>query len=161
MNDVAEPAERRRHDWAAIEHAYRVENLSIKEVCERFDVPRSTFYYRARQKGWPLPLDESRPVRDAAGLDDDLARRFRRAAVKRLCDLERPTALGDGLGGELKVMEGIMRILERLDRLAEAQAKRAPVARVWSPEELNRRRAALADKLIKMLEQERGCPLPD
>ena len=127
-------------------------------MCERFELPRSTFYYRARFNGWPLPLDESRPVRDAAGLDEDLAKRLRRAAVKRLCDLERPDATGDR---GLKLMEGIMKILERLDRLAEAQAKRVPAARIWSPEELDRRRAALADKLIKMLEQERGCPLPD
>lgn len=144
-----------KHDWARIERAVRVERLRPSQVARRFGVPLSTFYYRARREGWPLPFDGPAPGAGKSGLEsgEGLARRLTGVALKRLIELEQGAGARSPEAA-VKAVEGVLRLVERIETL-EAKG-RGQKLKLMTPQEKQRTREKLAAQVLRTLARIRG-----
>jgi hypothetical protein len=156
-----------RHDWGAIERALTVERMTVPEVVEKFSVPRTTVYNRARRKGWELaPAPRSVGVRSAPDGDGPdvaaLLSRLKQAMTARLSNIELDTGAEEAdPDRHARTIDAALRTMKRIEALERARAARPRPPWEWTEEQREAKRAALAERVIRMIEQIRGEPLPD
>ncbi|MGE0210345.1 MAG: helix-turn-helix domain-containing protein [Parvibaculaceae bacterium] len=152
---------RTRHDWRAVERALLEEGLTVPEAALRFSIPKTTLYNHARRKGWALP--EAPRGGRRVGVDpstEDILERLKRVAHARIEALEADAVeASETPEPHMRAMERLLKLVERMDVLIKTRAKRVP-ARL-SPQERARRFEEVYDKVVRMIEQIRGAPLPD
>ncbi len=149
-----------RHDWGAIERALKVEGMRVSDILKRFSVPQSTFYYRARTRGWPLPL--ARPQSGAAADPEiEMLKRLGRLALKRILVLEASGSFGPPAETQARAVEGVTKILERMDQIATSDAYRQTKQPEWTQEYRDRTREELARRVLKVLAECRGVSVEE
>lgn len=152
------------HDWAAIRQAYCDGKLTIAEIEKRFGVQRTSIYHRIDSERWPRRKPARRGGRSKA---EQLLARLKHIVEQRIAEFEDTDGAeaqrsGANLERDARALAALVKLMDKIVELeTAARNARHGGARRWSPAELARRRAALAQKLVAMLEQERGRPLPD
>lgn len=156
-------------DWAIIRQAYADRRLAVRDICRDHGIHSQMLYRRAEAEGWPLRRARRGDCgqRKSARMLD----RLRRIAERQIGEIEarRAAASGPASPGDAerdaRALTALARLIEHVEAIAaKHQAGRdgsGDMADPGSEAERARRRAALADKLIAMLEQERGAALPE
>lgn len=157
-------------DWEAVRQAYVNHGTPVRDICQAHGIFSQTLYRRAGKEGWPRrrePREDaearktwkllSRLRRLAKGQIDQIeARRAAKPDVSTSADAER----------DARALTALAKLIEHIAAIeAKHQVGRHGGAQDGTDREQQadraRRRAALADQLIAMLEQERGAPLPE
>lgn len=156
-------------DWDAVRQAYVNQDTPVRDICSAHGIFSQTLYRRADKEGWPRRREpredaEARKIlklltrlrRLAKGQIDEIeARRAGKPDVSSPADAER----------DARALTALAKLIEHIAAIeAKHQVGRHGAHDGTDPEQQAdraRRRAALADQLIAMLEQERGAPLPE
>ena len=156
-------------DWAAIRRAYVSRDASVRDICRNHAIHSQALYRRAGKEGWPLRHESQSVAEQRQTLQ--LLSRLRRLAEGQIDEIEtrRASATDQSLPTEPERDARALTVLAKLiEQIAAMEAKhqvRRGVTRDGtggdSEAERARKRSELADKLIAMLEQERGSPLPE
>ena len=156
-------------DWEAVRQAYVNQDTPVRDICSAHGIFSQALYRRAGKEGWP----RRREPRDDAEARKTLKllTRLRRLAKGQIGQIEARRA-GNAEMSSPADAERDARALTALAKLIEHIAAIEAKHQVGrhgandgtdgvSQADRARRRAALADQLIAMLEQERGAPLPE
>ena len=152
-------------DWAAVRRAYVNDGVAVREICRIHAIQAQTLYRRARQEGWPRRRPSEGDGSEDASLR--LLARLRRIAEDQIAEVEarRATRAGATPSGEperdARILNELVKLIERIAAIEAKHQVRRDGSLEGSQTDRAQRRADLADKLIAMLEQDRGAPLRD
>jgi hypothetical protein len=156
-------------DWEAVRQAYVNRSIPVRDICSTHGIFSQTLYRKAGKEGWPRRREprndaEARKTLKLLGrlrrlakgqIDQIEARRGGKSNVSSPADAER----------DARALTALAKLIEHIAAIeAKHQAGRHGAqdgTDRGSQADRARRRAALADQLIAMLEQERGAPLPE
>ena len=156
-------------DWEAVREAYVNHSTPVRDICSAHGIFSQALYRRAEKEGWPRrrePRDDAearktwklltRLRRLAKGQIDEIeARRAGNSDVSSPADAER----------DARALTALAKLIEHIAAIEAKHRVKRHGAQDGTDREQHadraRRRAALADQLIAMLEQERGTPLPE
>jgi hypothetical protein len=156
-------------DWDAVRQAYVNRSIPVRDICSTHGIFSQSLYRRAGKEGWPRRRE---PREDAeARKTMKLLARLRRLARGQIDQIEtRRAGKPDGFSSgnaerDARALTALAKLIEHIAAIeAKHQAGRHGAqdgTDRGSQADRARRRAALADQLIAMLEQERGAPLPE
>ena len=163
MGNLAAP------DWCAIRHAYVDRGIPVRDICRTHGIYSQTLYRQADKEGWPR---RRKRQSDAEARDSlQLLARSRRLAHGQIAEIEArraakqdPTSPGEA-ERDARALTALAKLIEHISAIEAKQQVRRDGPRDGtageSQDDRARRRSLLADKLIAMLEQERGSPLPE
>ena len=156
-------------DWPAIRQAYVSRDTAVRELCRLHGIHSQTLYRKAGKEGWPLRRESQSDAEQRQTLL--LLGRLRRLAEGQIEELEmrRARTADPSLPGEperdARALTSLAKLIEQIAIIEAKHQARRDVTRDGigrdSEADRARRRSELADKLIAMLEQERGSPLPE
>jgi hypothetical protein len=154
-------------DWAAIRDAYVGRSVPVRDICQAHAIHSQALYRRAENEGWPRRREkrgdaEQRRTRH-------LLVRLRRIAEGQIDEIEtrRAARTDPPSPGEperdARALTALVKLIEHIAAIGARHQVRRDGTRDGGGSQADRarRRAELADKLIAMLEQERGAPLPE
>lgn len=156
-------------DWSAVRHAYVDQGMPVREICRIHGIYSQTLYRQAAKEDWPRRRERRC---DAEARDTlQLLGRLRRLADGQIAEIEArraakqgPTSPGDA-ERDARGLTALAKLIEHISAIeAKHQVRRdgpGDGTAGHSQDDRARRRSLLADKLIAMLEQERGAPLPE
>jgi hypothetical protein len=157
-------------DWEAVRQAYVSRSIPVRDICSTYGIFSQALYRRAGKEGWP----RRREPRDDAEARKTLKllARLRRLATGQIDQIEARRAGhadGSSSGNAERDARALTALAKLIEQIAAIEAKHQVGRRHGAQDGTDRgsqadrarRRAALADQLIAMLEQERGAPLPE
>jgi hypothetical protein len=143
-------------------------SIPVRDICCTHGIFSQALYRRAGKEGWPRRRE---PREDAEARKTlKLLARLRRLARGQIDQIEaRRAGKADGSSGnaerDARALTALAKLIEHIAAIeAKHQVGRHGAQDGTGREQQAdraRRRAALADQLIAMLEQERGAPLPE
>lgn len=156
-------------DWSTIRHAYVDQGIPVRDICRTHGIYSQTLYRQADKQGWPRRRQRQS---DAETRDSfQLLARLRRLAHGQIAEIEaRRAAKRDPTSPvqserDARALTALAKLIEQISAIEAKQQVRRDGLRDGtageSQDDRARRRSLLADKLIAMLEQERGSPLPE
>ena len=163
QSDGATPAA--ETDWPAIRQAYVGQEASVRDICRRHKIHTQALYRRAGKEGWPRRRETTIDAEQRQSLQ--LLARLRRIAEGQIDEIEarREARTGPAPAGEperdARALTALAKLIEHVAAIEAKHQVRRDGSGGDSQAERARRRAQLADKLIAMLEQEHGAPLPE
>jgi transposase-like protein len=155
-------------DWAAIRHAYVSQGVAVREICRSHGIHSQTLYRRAGQEAWPRRRESRNTAEERKTLR--LLARLRRIAEGQIDEIEaRRTTRTETSPGvpecDARALTALVKLMEHIAAIEAKHQVTRDGTRDGTGEKSQadraRRRAELANKLIAMLEQERGAPLPE
>ena len=156
----------RARDWAAIREAYASRETSIRDICRIHGIHSQELYRTVQKEGWPLRRESRGGRRQTL----QMLTRLRRIAESQIDEIETRSARTELATPaeperDARALTALVKLIEHIAALEAKIHVRRDATREDaggpSPADRARRRSELADKLIAMLEQERGAPLPD
>lgn len=156
-------------DWEAVRQAYMNQSIPVRDICSTHGIFSQTLYRRAGKEGWP----RRREPRDDAEARKTLKllARLRRLAKGEIDQLEARRAGTSDVSSpanaerDARALTALAKLIEHIAAIEAKHRVGRNGAQDGTDREQHadraRRRAALADQLIAMLEQERGAPLPE
>jgi transposase-like protein len=164
-SDRAAPA----HDWAAIRQAYVDRKTSVRDICRLHGIHSQALYRRADKEGWRRRRESQSNAKQRQTLQ--LLARLRRIARSQIDEIEArckattdPASPGEP-ERDARALTALVKLIEHIAAIEAKHQVRRDGTRDGtgggSEADRSRRRTELADKLIAMLEQERGTPLPE
>jgi hypothetical protein len=156
-------------DWEAVRQAYVNRSIPVRDICNTHGIFSQALYRRAGKEGWPRRRE---PREDAEARKTlKLLARLRRLARGQIDQIEARRAGkpdGSSSGNAERDARALTALAKLIEHIAAIEAKHQ-VGRHGAQDgtgreqqaDRARRRAALADQLIAMLEQEHGAPLPE
>jgi hypothetical protein len=147
-------------DWAAVRREYEEGPLTVAEISARWGIPQTTIRDRARQDGWRMRSERpSQPRNRGAGLLNQLY-----LAVAQ--GLDEIGTLGPDRSAadrerDTRTLASLVKLSEKIVQLEKQARDKAAGTVEWTQEYRDRKREELAQRVIRMLEQIRGAPLPE
>ena len=156
-------------DWESVRQAYVDQGTPVRDICREHGIFSQALYRRAGKEGWPRRRE---PPEDAEARKTlKLLARLRRLAKGQIEQIEARRAGVTDFSSpadaerDARALTSLAKLIEHIAAIeAKHQAGRHGAqdgTDRGSQADRARRRAALADQLIAMLEQERGAPLPE
>jgi transposase-like protein len=156
-------------DWEAVRQAYVNQSTPVRDICRTHGIFSQTLYRRAGKEGWPRRRE---PREDAEARKTlKLLARLRRLARDQIDQIEARRADTQDRSSpadaerDARTLTALAKLIEHIAAIEAKHRVRRHGAHDGTDREPQadraRRRAALADQLIAMLEQERGAPLPE
>jgi hypothetical protein len=154
-------------DWAAIRGAYVARSVPVRDICQAHAIHSQALYRRADKEGWPRRRESRSDAEQRRTLQ--LLARLRRIAEGQIDEIEtrRAARTDPPSPGEperdARALTALAKLIEHIAAIEARHQVRRDGTRDGGSSQADRarRRAELADKLIAMLEQERGTPLPE
>jgi transposase-like protein len=156
-------------DWEAVRQAYVNQSTPVRDICQAHGIFSQALYRRAGKEGWPRRREPREHAEARKTLR--LLGRLRRLAKGQIDQIEaRRAGKSDrsspaGAERDARALTALAKLIEHIAAIeAKHQVGRHGAQDGTDREsqaDRDRRRAALADQLIAMLEQERGTPLPE
>ena len=156
-------------DWAAIRDAYVDRGVPVRDICQAHAIHSQALYRRAEKEDWPRRREKRSDAEQRRTLK--ILARLRRLAEGQIDEIEaRRAARTDPSSPaeperDARALTALAKLIEHIAAIeAKHQVGRHGAQDGTDREQQAdraRRRAALADQLIAMLEQERGAPLPE
>jgi transposase-like protein len=152
-------------DWAAIRQAYVSQDMTVRDICQTHAIHSQTLYRRAVKEGWPLRHGSHGDAEQRQTLQ--LLARLRRVAERQIDDIEARRAARTDLSApseperDARALTALAKLIEHIAAIKAKHQVRRDDTGGGSQADRARRRSELANKLIAMLEQERGAPLPE
>ena len=160
QHDARVPAAEK--DWPAIRQAYVGQQTSVRAICQHHGIHSQALYRRAGKEGWPRRREKQGDAEQRQSLQ--LLARLRRIAKAQINDIEarrKDAAAPREPERDARALTALAKLIEHVGDLEAKHQVRRDDSAGGSQAERARRRAQLADKLIAMLEQEHGAPLPE
>ena len=152
-------------NWAAIRHAYVAQGTPVRDICRAHGIYSQTLYRIAGKEGWPRRRERQGDAEARKTLQ--LLARLRRLANGQIDEIEARRAAKPSMSSpgeperDARALTALAKLIEHVAAIEAKHQVRRDGSGGGSQAERTRRRAELADKLIAMLEQERGAPLPE
>ena len=156
-------------DWAAIRQAYENRECGVRALCRLHGIHSQTLYRKAGKEGWPLRRESPGDAEERKTMQ--LVARLRRIAEGQIDEFEARRAARTELSSpseperDARALTALAKLIEHIGAIEAKHRTRRDANRdgtgAGSEAHRARRRAELADKLIAMLEQEHGAPLPE
>ena len=149
-------------DWPAIRQAYVGKESSVRDICQSHGIHSQALYRRAGKEGWPRRREKRDDAEQRQSLQ--LLARLRRIARAQIDEIEtrrRDDAAPKEPERDARALTALAKLIEHVAGLEAKHQVRRDGGAGGDQAERARRRAQLADKLIAMLEQEHGAPLPE
>lgn len=156
-------------DWAAIRRAYVSRDTAVRDICQAHGIHSQALYRRASKEGWPRRRESQSDAEQRQTLQ--LLARLRRLAEGQIDEIEtrRAATTDPSLPSEperdARALTALAKLIEHIAAIEAKHQVRRDVTQDGtggdSEADRARRRSELANKLIAMLEQERGAPLPE
>lgn len=149
-------------DWPAIRQAYVGQESSVRAICRSYGIHSQALYRMAGKEGWPRRREKRDDAEQRQSLQ--LLARLRRMAKAQIDEIEarrKDAAAPKEPERDARALTALAKLIEHVVDLEAKHQVRRDGSAGGSQAERARRRAQLADKLIAMLEQEHGAPLPE
>jgi transposase-like protein len=149
-------------DWPAIRQAYVGQERSVRAICQNYGIHSQALYRQAGKEGWPRRREKQGDAEQRQSLQ--LLGRLRRIAKAQIDEIEArrtDAAAPKEPERDARALIALAKLIEHVAGLEAKHQVRRDGSAGGDQAERARRRAQLADKLIAMLEQERGAPLPE
>ncbi len=146
-------------DWTAIRQAYVGRGVNVSDICRAHGINTQTLYRQADREAWPRRRERKTTAEERKTLR--LLARLRRLAAGQIDAIEARRGSRKDPERDARALMALVKLVEHITALeARHQVRRDGSGGDFQADRAQRR-ADLADKLIAMLEQERGAPLPE
>ena len=146
-------------DWAAVRQAYVGQGVTVRDICRAHGINTQMLYRKADREAWPRRRESMTTAEERKTLR--LLARLRRLAAGQIDAIEAHRGSRKDPERDARAVTALVKLVEHIMALEARHQVRRDGSGGETRADRAQRRADLADRLIAMLEQERGAPLPE